>query len=413
MSLFGAIRDFGRDMRKGPREEVSGVDPVLAAVTVALIGIGVVMVYSASTVEATTGYKDPQYFLKRQSIYAVASLFVAWGVSRIDYRKLSHPIITYGIYGGVSAMLLAVIVGLGRRVGGATRWLAVGPVNIQPAETAKLALVLWLAYSLAKKGDKVKSFTVGFVPHLLAAGLMMALLIKQPDLGSAIVLLLLTFALLFSAGAKLPYLVGAGVAGSAGVALLVSMRSYRMQRLLAFLDMEHHRQDVAYQPFQSVMSFGSGGVTGLGLGRGLQTLYLPEAHTDFIAAIVGEELGFFGVCGLVGIYLLLVSRGIRAALEAEDDYGSYIAFGISTLFGIQVMVNLAVAMAIVPTKGLTLPFLSYGGSSLLVNAAAVGLLMSVSRKRTRVEAPVSRRKDPIAGDADGSTALLDAEAGAQ
>jgi cell division protein FtsW len=142
----------------------------------------------------------------------------------------------------------------------------------------------------------------------------------------------------------------------------------------------------------------------------LQTLYLPEAHTDFIAAIVGEELGFVGVAALVGLYLLLVSRGIRAALEAEDDYGSYVAFGISTLFGIQVMVNLAVAMAIVPTKGLTLPFLSYGGSSLVVNAAAVGLLLSISRKRTPLEAPVSRKlKDPIPGDADASTALLDAE----
>jgi cell division protein FtsW len=410
MSLFGKIRDLSREL-KSPREEVSGVDPVLAAVTVALVGIGVVMVYSASTIEATTSFKDPQYFLKRQGIFAIVALFVSWAVSRFDYRKLQHPVITYGIYGTVCVMLLAVVVGLGRRVGGASRWLAVGPVNIQPAEMAKLALVLWLAYSLAKKGDKVKSFTVGFVPHLLAAGLMIALLLKQPDLGSSIVLLLLTFALLFSAGAKLPYLIGSFIAGGAGVTLLITMRSYRMQRLLAFLDMNNHRQDVAYQPFQSVMSFGSGGVTGLGLGRGLQTLYLPEAHTDFIAAILGEELGFMGVVGLVGLYLALVSRGVKAALEAEDDYGSYIAFGISTLFGIQVMVNLAVAMAIVPTKGLTLPFLSYGGSSLLVNAAAVGLLLSVSRKRTPLAAPTSKKK-PVPGDADGSAALLDAEMGA-
>ena len=410
MSLFGKIRDLSRELTS-PKEQVSGVDPVLAAVTVALVGLGVVMVYSASTIEATTGFKDPQYFLKRQGIFAIIALFVAWGVSRFDYRKLQHPVITYGIYGTVCVMLLAVIVGLGRRVGGASRWLAVGPINIQPAETAKLALVLWLAYSLAKKGDKVKSFTVGFVPHLLAAGVMIVLLLKQPDLGSSIVLLLLTFALLFSAGAKLPYLVGAAIAGGAGVTLLITMRSYRMQRLLAFLDMNNHRQDVAYQPFQSVMSFGSGGITGLGLGRGLQTLYLPEAHTDFIAAIVGEELGFLGVAGLVGLYLALVSRGVKAALEAEDDYGSYIAFGISTLFGIQVMINLCVAMAIVPTKGLTLPFLSYGGSSLLVNAAAVGLLLSVSRKRTPIAAPSSKKR-PVAGDADGSTALLDAEVGA-
>jgi cell division protein FtsW len=170
------------------------------------------------------------------------------------------------------------------------------------------------------------------------------------------------------------------------VALLIMSKAYRMARLLAFLDMDNHRQDVAYQPFQSVMSFGSGGLTGLGLGQGLQVLYLPEAHTDFVAAIVGEELGFVGVLGLVAAYLVLVSRGIRAALRAEDDYGGYIAFGVAVMFGIQVLVNLAVAMAILPTKGLTLPFLSYGGSSLLVNAAAAGLVLSVSRRQGPIRA---------------------------
>jgi cell division protein FtsW len=406
MTLFGKL--FPR--ADGPEEIRGGVDPVLAAVTVALIGIGVVMVYSASAVEATVSFKDPQYFLKKQGAYAILAVAVMWIVSRLDYRRLRHSLVTYAIYGGVVLMLLATIAGLGTRVGGAARWLVLGPIRIQPAETAKLALVLWLAYSLAKKGDKVKSFSVGFVPHLLAAGLLMGLLLKQPDLGSAVVLLLITFSLLFSAGAKLGYILLAMVGGAGSVWILISSKAYRMARLLAFLDMEHHRRDIAYQPFQSVMSFGSGGPTGLGLGRGLQVLYLPEAHTDFIAAIIGEELGFVGICGLVGVYLLLVSRGIRTALAAEDDYGSYIAFGISTLFGIQVLVNLAVAMAIMPTKGLTLPFLSYGGSSLLVNAAAAGLLLSVSRSRTKRETPVSRRKDPEA-DADASATLTRAEEG--
>jgi len=386
MSLFGRI--FPRD--NGARDQVGGVDPVLAAVTIALVGFGVVMVYSASAVEATVNFKDPQYFLKRQALFAAVSLVVMWAVSRFDYRRLQRGFFTYAIYGGVTAMLLACVVGLGKRVGGAARWIMLGPINIQPAELAKLALVLWLAYSLAKKGDKIKSFSVGFVPHLMAAGLMIVLLLKQPDLGSSVVLLLITFSLLFSAGAKLGYLLGATILAGGGVAMLIATKAYRLARLMAFIDMDNHRRDVAYQPFQSVMSFGSGGWSGLGLGRGLQVLYLPEAHTDFIAAIVGEELGFMGVCGLVGAYLLLVSRGIRTALQAQDDYGSYIAFGISTLFGIQVLVNLSVAMAIVPTKGLTLPFLSYGGSSLLVNAAAVGLLMSISRRRTAmpaVEAP--------------------------
>jgi cell division protein FtsW len=387
--LFGKIFP-----RNGLRTEMGGVDPVLAAVAVALVGIGVVMVFSASAIEATVTFKDPQYFLKRQGIFAVLALIVMWTVSRFDYRRLQHGLVTYLVYGGVVGMLLACVVGLGKRVGGASRWIALGPIHIQPAEMAKLALVLWLAYSLAKKGDRVKEFLSGFLPHLMAAGVMILLLLRQPDLGSSVVLMLITLGLLFSAGARPRHILGTTILSVGGVVVLIMSKAYRLQRLLAFTDMDHHRRDVAYQPFQSVMSFGSGGISGLGLGKGLQVLYLPEAHTDFIAAIVGEELGFIGVCGLVATYLLLVSRGIRTALHAQDDYGSYIAFGISTLFGIQVLVNLSVAMAIMPTKGLTLPFLSYGGSSLLVNAAAVGLLLSISRQRTVVaaaEKPVARK----------------------
>jgi cell division protein FtsW len=242
---------------------------------------------------------------------------------------------------------------------------------------------LWLSYSLSKKADKIRTFLIGFVPHLIMAGFLMFLCLKQPDFGSAVVLLFLTFTMLFVAGAKIGYLLGGSIVGAvAGIGLIFS-RSYRMARYLAWLDMDKHRQDVAYQPFQSVMSFGSGGALGLGLGRGLQVLYLPEAHTDFIAAIVGEELGFVGVLGLCAAYLVLVSRGVRVALLAEDDYGSFMAFGISTMFGVQALVNLAVAMAILPTKGLTLPFVSYGGSSLLVNAVATGILLNVSRRRSK------------------------------
>ncbi len=405
MSLFGAVRGLVHK----EREDVSGVDPVLAAVAIVLIGLGVVMVYSASTIEATVVFKDPQYFLKRQAAYALIALAVMWATSRFDYRRLQHPIFTYAVLGTVGALLLAVVAGLGKRVGGATRWIQLGPVNIQPAEIAKIGLILWLAYSLAKKGDRVKSFSTGFIPHFVTAGTMIALLLRQPDLGSSVVLLLLTFALLFSAGARTSHIVVSAIAGIAGIVLLVFSKAYRMQRLMAFLDMERHRQDVAYQPFQSVMSFGSGGVTGQGLGKGLQILYLPEAHTDFIAAIIGEELGFLGILALVGVYLLLVARGIQVALEAEDDYGSYVAFGISVLFGIQVLINLAVAMAIVPTKGLTLPFLSYGGSSLIVNAIAVGLLLSISRKRTRVTAPRSVKRAVDGADTEAADVLVTTE----
>jgi cell division protein FtsW len=353
-------------------------DPVLAAVVVALIGFGVVMVYSASAVQATVQHHDPQFFLKRQAGYAVAALVTLFGVSRIDYHRLYK--LTYPLLAGAGLLLVACIAGFGRTGGGATRWLAVGPVHIQPAEIAKLALVIWLAYSLAKKADKVKSFTVGFLPHLIVAGLFMLLCLKQPDFGSAVVLLFLTFTLLFVAGAKIGYLLGATLLGGLLGAAAIRFSGYRYERYLAWLNMDQHRQDVAYQAFQSVMSFGSGETFGLGLGRGLQTLYLPEAHNDFVAAIIGEELGFVGVALLCCVYLALVTRGVRAALRAPDDYGTYLAFGIAAMFGVQALWNLAVALAIVPTKGLTLPFVSFGGSSLLVCAAGAGILLNVSRQ---------------------------------
>ncbi len=354
------------------------VDPVLAAVVVALVGFGVVMVYSASAVQATVQYHDPQFFLKRQAAYAVAALAALWVSSRIDYHRLYK--LTYPLLALVGLLLLLCVIGFGHSGGGAARWLSIGPVHVQPAEMAKVALVIWLAYSLAKKADKIKTFSVGFLPHLLVAGVFMLLCLKQPDFGSAVVLLLLTFTMLFIAGAKVGYILGASILGAAFGAAAIRFKEYRYERYLAWLHMDEHRQDLAYQPFQSVMSFGSGGPTGLGIGRGLQTLYLPEAHTDFVAAIIGEELGFLGVAALCGAYLLLVARGVRAALRAPDDFGSFLAFGLSTMFGVQALVNLAVALAVLPTKGLTLPFVSFGGSSLLMNAIAAGVLLNISRQ---------------------------------
>ncbi|HKQ69047.1 MAG TPA: putative lipid II flippase FtsW [Polyangiaceae bacterium] len=394
---------FGKRTPGGP------IDPVLAAVVIALIGFGVVMVYSASAIEATIQLKDPQFYLKRQVFYAAVALGLMWITSHIDYHRYRRH--TYPILAVVTALLLMCVLGLGHVGGGARRWLALGPVHIQPAEMAKLGLVLWLSYSLSKKADKIRTFLVGFLPHLIMAGFLMFLCLKQPDFGSAVVLLFLTFTMLFVAGAKLGYLLGGSIVGVvAGVGLIFS-RSYRVARYLAWLDMDKHRQDVAYQPFQSVMSFGSGGAIGLGLGRGLQVLYLPEAHNDFIAAIVGEELGFVGVLGLCAAYLLLVSRGVRIALLAKDDYGSFIAFGISTMFGVQALVNLAVAMAILPTKGLTLPFVSYGGSSLLVNAVATGILLNVSRSRTDALEPTPVVSETIDAPEASAVVMSSAEGG--
>jgi cell division protein FtsW len=368
------------DARPSLSGSANPVDSVLAAVVLALVGFGVVMVYSASAVQATVQYHDPQFFLKRHATYATLALMLMWATSRFDYHRLYR--LTYPVLAAVGVLLVLCVVGFGHSGGGAARWLTLGPVHVQPAEMAKVALVIWLAYSLAKKAERVRTFTVGFLPHLIVAGVLMLLCLKQPDFGSAVVLLLLTFTLLFVAGAKIGYILGASILGAAFGAVAIRFREYRYERYLAWLHMDEHRQDLAYQPFQSVMSFGSGGPTGVGLGRGLQTLYLPEAHTDFIAAIVGEELGFVGVAALCAAYLVVVTRGIRAALRAPDDFGAFLAFGLSTMFAVQALVNVAVALAILPTKGLTLPFVSFGGSSLLVNAVAAGILLNVSRQAT-------------------------------
>jgi cell division protein FtsW len=384
------------------------VDVVLAAIVVALIAFGVVMVYSASAVQATLHLHDPQYFLKRQAAYAAAGLGIFFVLGSVDYHKLYK--LTYPVLAFVGLLLVLCVAGLGHTGGGATRWLALGPIHIQPAEMSKLALVCWLSYSLAKKADKVKSFTVGFLPHLLVAGLYMLLCMKQPDFGSSVVLLLLTFTMLFVAGAKVGYLMGAGIMGGIFAVLSVMSKQYRLARYLAWQNMDQHRADLAYQPFQSVMAFGSGGTWGAGIGKGLQTLYLPESHNDFIAAIIGEELGFVGILGLCIVFLALVARGVRAAYRAPDDYGSYLAFGISTMFGVQALVNLCVALAIVPTKGLALPFLSFGGSSLLVNAAAAGILLNVSRQGMDASKEEEATPEPPEeADNDGVAAALAAE----
>lgn len=388
--------------RRGP------VDIVLAAVAIGLLGFGVVMVYSASVIEATTVFRDPQYFVKRQAIFALAAFVVMMVGSHIDYLRLKA--LTYPLLAAVTGMMILSVAGFGHTGGGAARWLALGPIHIQPSETAKLALVLWLAYSLEKKRDRVKSFSIGMLPHLIMAGFLMLLCLKQPDFGGATVLLLLTFTLLFVAGARLGYLLGAAILGAVFAVWAVRFTPYRWERMLAWFNMADHRQDLAYQPFQSVMSFGSGQFSGLGLGKGLQVLYLPEAHTDFVSAIVGEELGFLGIIALSTAYLVVVSRGVRAAMTAQDQYGAYVAFGVSVLFGVQALVNMAVAMSILPTKGLTLPFVSYGGSSLLVNGAAMGILLNVTRRAPSVE---NRRVAPpkvVSGRPEAS-ALLVSEAG--
>ncbi len=377
-----ALRERVGAMLKGAHfpKVVGGVDGVLFGTVIALIVFGVVMVYSASSVRAVRLFGDGHYYLIRQAIYAAIALPLLVAVARIDYhryRPLAKPVLAVAV-----VLLLMVIMGLGRKAGGASRWIQVGPINIQPAEVTKVAMILWLADSLAKKAGRIRSFSVGFLPHVLMAGFLVALCMAQPDFGSSVILMLLTFVLMFTAGAKMGYML-AGAAVLTPIAyLLVRSSEYRWQRIIAFTDPFKYRMTGGYQIVESWTSFSGGGLWGVGLGDSRQKmLFLPEAHTDFIAAIVAEELGYVGFCCMMAAFVLVVVRGVRTALKAVDDYGTYLAIGITMFVGIQVVTNLAVVLGLLPTKGLTLPFLSSGGSSLLVNCAAVGILLNVSRPR--------------------------------
>jgi cell division protein FtsW len=361
-----------------PPTETSPPDVTLAATLVGLIAFGVVMVYSASAVYASNMFDDGFHFLVRQTVFAAVALVVIVFFTRIDIywlRRSTYPVLLIAVM-----LMIAVALGLGRSAGGATRWLVVGPVNVQPAELAKLAMIMWLAHSLAKKAHRVRTFSIGFLPHVLVAALLMLLCLAQPDFGSAVMIALLTFVVLFAAGAKAGYLLGCVlVAIPVGYAAIASS-PYRMRRIKAFLEPFEHRQGAGYQITESLMSFGSGGWTGVGLGDGRQKLlFLPEAHTDFISAIIGEELGFIGVALLCAAFAWVVIRGLRAAWRAQDEYAGYLAAGMTLFIGLQAFTNLAVAMGLLPTKGLALPFVSYGGSSLLVNAAAAGIILNTSR----------------------------------
>jgi cell division protein FtsW len=265
-------------------------------------------------------------------------------------------------------------------VNGAARWIAVGPITVQPAEAAKLALILWLSYSLAKKSDKIKSFSIGFLPHLLVPGFMVFLCMLQPDFGTSAVILIITFALLFVAGAKLGYMMLAAVVAAPIAYYLVAGSEYRLKRILAFLDPISVRFEHGYQLTQSMFGFSAGGAFGTGIGDGLQKLFfLPEAHNDFIAAIIAEELGAVGIWLTIFVFGIVVARGVTIAFRAQDEFGTYVGFGISTLIGVQALANLGVAMGLLPTKGLNLPFVSYGGSALVISLFAVGILLNISK----------------------------------
>ncbi|MBS1111224.1 MAG: cell division protein FtsW, partial [Anaeromyxobacteraceae bacterium] len=263
--------------------------------------------------------------------------------------------------------------------GGARRWIDLGFIRFQPAEAAKVVLVLYLARSLARKKERMRQFSIGFLPHLAVTGLLVVLVLAEKDLGTAVILLVVLLVMLFAGGVKIGYLL-ASVALAIPVGwYLIAGTPYRMQRITAFLDPWQHRDGIGFQIVESLLGIGNGGWLGQGLGEGKGKLfYLPAAHTDFIAAVIAEEVGLVGMSLLVLLFAVLVWRGFRATALAPDAFGCYLALGLTTLIGSQARVHLAVVLGLLPTKGLTLPFVSYGGSSLMTMLAAAGILLSVS-----------------------------------
>jgi cell division protein FtsW len=356
-------------------------DLLLLWAILGLTSLGLVMVYSASAVMAKANTGDAFFYLKRQAVAAALGLGALLLALRMGYRRLAplaYPLLVLGLI----TLAVVLIPGVGTSAGGARRWIRVPGASLQPAEVAKLAFVIYLAYSLSKKREKVRVFSIGFLPHCMVALFMIALVMLEPDFGSAVAIALLLFAMLFAAGARISWLIGSLLAAVPFATLAISRSPYRMKRILAFLDPWAHRHDIGYQIAESLMSIGSGGLFGVGLGDGRQKLFfLPEAHTDFIFAMIGEELGLCGSVLVIGLYAVVVWRGVRAARNAADAFGAYLALGLTCLIGFGACVNLGVAMGTLPTKGLTLPLISYGGTSLVVSLFSAGVLLSISQAR--------------------------------
>jgi cell division protein FtsW len=362
-----------------------------------LIFMGVMMVYSSSAILANERYHDSYFFLKREIVFALVAIGLLFTLSRVNYHvywRLVYPFMFLTLF----LCILVAIPGIGVKAGGARRWISLGGFTFQPSEMVKLSLILFMAYSLAKKREKMEQFTIGVLPHVAVAGLMMGLILLQKDLGTTFTLAVVMMILLFVGGTRVSYLAGGVLLSIPALYFLVFSVGYRRQRILAFLDPWTHMADSGFQIIQSYIAFNRGGIWGAGLGQGKQKLfYLPAAHTDFILSGVGEELGLFGVLFVLGLFVVLIVRGFRAALKAPDLFGMYLALGITCLIGVQSLINFGVVMGLLPTKGLPLPFISYGGTSLIVMGMTIGILLNVA-SQTGVKGPVPKASLPVVKD---------------
>lgn len=355
-----------------------GFDYFLLTIVMITVGVGVIMIYSTSYIPALKQLGDGLYFLRRQLLFVGLGFILCLGLAFFDYRLLSRYS-AFILIGVVFLLILVLIPGVGTRVGGSSRWLRAFGYSFQPTELAKLAIVIVLADFLARNEANQDGKARILFP-LAVAGLVAFLVLLQPDFGSAVLIGILLLLLWMVAGVRLKYIVGLGLLAVPLLAgLVVFGHGYRLRRVMIFLNPWSDPEGSGFQIIQSFVAFAHGGFAGQGLGEGSQKLFfLPEAHTDFIFSVIGEELGFLGVAGVLFLYLVFTQRGIRIALKAPDLFGSLLAFGIVVMVSFQALLNMGVVLGVLPTKGLTLPFISYGGTSLVVNLMAVGVLLSIA-----------------------------------
>jgi cell division protein FtsW len=349
------------------------------ALIVALVSIGVVMVYSASAIMAADRFHDPLHFLKRQAMWVLLGMGALWAGMLFDYRRLERFVVPLLAVSFV-LLVLVLVPPFGQEINGTRRWLRLGPVSFQPVELAKLSLLLYLASFLARREEAMATFSRGLLPLLHMAGGMAALTLLQPDMGNAMVLVILTLALAYLGGARVMHM---GLIAGAALplcAVAIAMKPYRLRRMVAFMNPWNDPQGSGFQIIQSFLALGSGGWIGRGLGESKQKLfYLPEAHTDFVFAIIGEEFGIAGAAVVVALFTLLIWRGLRIGLRAPEAFGSYLALGLTVMLATQTIVNLGVVTGSLPTKGLPLPFISFGGSALTMTLFSAGVLLNISQ----------------------------------
>ncbi len=381
MRSAAAVRQPPHDERAALRSYINAPpDTWLFASVATLVAIGLVMVFSASSATAYALYHDPTYFFKRQAVFLGVGLVCAYLAYRMDYHVLRRAA-PYLVLASLAGLALVMVPHVGIAVNGARRWIGAGPVSVQPSEFAKLAMVIYLSAMLAARGDRIVRLVDGLVPLCIFPFLIAAMIAKEPDVGTASLIVLTAFTMYFAAGARIPHLLAIVGACSPWVAIMILRSQYERARILAFLNPWRDPRNTGFHIIQSLLALGSGGLVGVGLGTSRAKFYLPEEYTDFIYSVLGEELGLIGALFVVALFMALAYRAVRIALGAPDRFGFFLAVGCTAMIVIQAMINIGVVTSSWPVTGVPLPFISFGGSSLIVNLIAVALILNVGRYR--------------------------------